>query len=70
MDWGSPEGSAVKELPDEERCPFYARAWGCRCEKKRGHEKEEGAKALCVNGGDGFAPGFDPTAFSKDPTRL
>lgn len=58
MDRGSPEDHAM--IPDDERCPFYSRAWGCRCEKKKGHEKEEGEKALCVNGGDGFAPGFDP----------
>lgn len=43
-----------KELPDNERCRFHSRAWGCRCDKPIGHDGD------CVSMGDGFAGGWDP----------
>lgn len=36
------------------RCPFYSRAWGCRCDLPAGHQ------GWCNSEGDGFAPGYDP----------
>lgn len=36
------------------RCPFYSRAWNCRCENRAGHN------GLCVNNGDAFHGGYVP----------
>lgn len=48
---------------DEDRCTFSSRAWGCRCDLKKGHEllhkdSPEYSK-LCNSKGDGFAPGYE-----------
>lgn len=38
----------MSKVSEEDRCPLFSAAWGCQCEKKRGH------KGMCVNEGDGF----------------
>ncbi len=43
-----------EKLKEEERCPFYSRAYHAQCEKKEGHTGD------CVSLGDGFAGGWDP----------
>lgn len=52
-------------IEDKDRCPFHSRAWGCRCDLKKGHEKlpetDSDYSEWCYSKGDGFAPGFDPT---------
>lgn len=57
------------ELPtgwrvDPNLCPFVSRAWGCRCDLKKGHEELPSShpdfSKLCVSKGDGFTSGFHP----------